>query len=147
MPRRGKAILVAEPATLGAILSDTTTRGIRIQARSEYEPERSSPAERYYFFSYRIRIENVGDQTAQLLSRLWVITDDRGEVTHVEGPGVVGETPVLAPGDAFEYTSFCPLPTPVGTMEGHYLMQAVPSGERFEARIEPFTLALPGAVN
>lgn len=128
-------------------MSDTTTRGIRIVALGHFEPERSSPADSYYFFSYRIRIENRGDATAQLLSRLWIITDDRGEVTRVEGPGVVGETPVLAPGDAFEYTSFCPLPTPVGTMEGHYVMHFVESGERFEARIDPFTLALPGAVN
>jgi ApaG protein len=128
-------------------LSDTTTRGIRIVARSRYEEERSEPAQGYYFFSYRIRIENLGETTAQLLSRLWVITDDRGEVTRVEGPGVVGETPVLAPGEAFEYTSFCPLPTPVGTMEGHYVMALLPGGERFEARIDTFTLAVPGAVN
>ena len=128
-------------------MSDTTTRGIRILAKSQYQPERSAPAERYHFFSYQIRIENLGEATAQLLSRLWIITDDRGEVTRVEGPGVVGETPVLEPGDGFEYTSFCPLQTPVGTMEGHYVMQLVATGERFEARIDPFTLAVPGAVN
>jgi ApaG protein len=128
-------------------LSDTTTRGIRIVAVSEYEPERSSPAEGYYFFSYRIRIENHGEAAAQLLSRLWMVTDDRGEVTRIEGPGVVGETPLLQPGERFEYTSFCPLPTQVGTMEGHYVMLLPATGERFEARIAPFTLAVPGAVN
>jgi ApaG protein len=128
-------------------LSDTTTRGIRIVAVSEYEPERSSPAESYYFFSYRIRIENHGEAAAQLLSRLWIVTDDRGEVTRIEGPGVVGETPLLQPGVSFEYTSFCPLPTAVGTMEGHYVMLLSATGERFEARIAPFTLAVPGAVN
>jgi ApaG protein len=130
-----------------ATLSDTTTRGIRIVAVSTYEAERSAPLAQQYFFSYRIRIENVGDETAQLLSRLWIITDERGETTRVEGPGVVGETPVLAPGDAFEYESFCPLPTSMGVMEGHYVMQVVPGGDRFEARIDPFTLAAPGAVN
>jgi len=127
-------------------LSETTTRGIRIVARSTYEAEHSAPAESRWFFSYRIRIENVGRETAQLLSRLWRITDDRGEETRVEGPGVVGETPVLAPGEWFEYTSFCPLPTPMGVMEGHYVMELA-TGERFEARIAPFTLAAPGAVN
>jgi ApaG protein len=112
-------------------LSDTSTRGIRIQVRSRYEEERSSPHERYYFFSYRVRISNEGDETAQL----------------IEGPGVVGETPTLAPGESFEYTSFCPLKTPVGTMEGHYVMEVEGSGERFEARIDPFTLAVPGTIN
>lgn len=128
-------------------MSDTSTRGIRIQVRSRYEEERSSPHERYYFFSYRVRISNEGDESAQLLSRLWVITDADGEVQRVEGPGVVGETPTLAPGESFEYTSFCPLKTPVGTMEGHYVMQLEGSGERFEARIDPFTLAVPGTIN
>jgi ApaG protein len=128
-------------------LNETTTRGIRIAARATYEPLRSAPEHSDYFFSYRVRIENVGSETAQLLSRLWIITDDRGKVTRVEGPGVVGETPVLAPGEAFEYTSFCPLPTPVGVMQGHYVMELVATGARFEAAIAPFTLAVPGAVN
>lgn len=128
-------------------MSDTTTRGIRIVARSEYQPERSAPAEGHYFFSYRIRIENRGRSAAQLLSRLWIITDDCGEETRVEGPGVVGETPLLEPGQSFEYQSFCPLGTAVGTMEGHYGMLLPATGERFEARIAPFTLAVPGAVN
>ena len=128
-------------------MSDTTTRGIRIEVESEYEPDRSSPFESYFFFSYQVRISNLGEETAQLVSRTWIITDSDGEVQTVEGPGVVGETPVLEPGDGFEYTSFCPLQTPVGTMEGHYVMQLVATGERFEARIDPFTLAVPGAVN
>jgi ApaG protein len=131
----------------GRSLSDTTTRGIRIEVESNYEEERSSPAESYYFFSYHVRISNLGDATAQLLSRLWIITDSDGEVQRVEGPGVVGETPLLAPGGAFEYTSFCPLRTSVGTMEGHYVMEIAATGVRFEARISPFTLAVPGVVN
>ncbi len=128
-------------------MSDTVTRGIRVQALGRFEPERSTPGEKQFFFSYRIRIANEGEETAQLLSRLWIITDDTGKVERVEGPGVVGENPLLGPGDYFEYTSFCPLPTPVGTMEGHYVMEVAGTGERFEARIDPFTLAVPHAVN
>lgn len=94
-----------------------------------------------------MRISNVGGETAQLLSRLWLITDADGDVERVEGPGVVGETPILEPGGSFEYTSFCALTTDVGTMEGHYVMALVATGERFQARIDPFTLAVPGAVN
>ena len=128
-------------------MSDTTTRGIRIEVESNYEPERSSPVESYYFFSYHVRITNLGMERIQLLSRLWIITDSDGEVQRVEGPGVVGETPLLEPEQAFEYTSFCPLKTAVGAMEGYYVMEIPASGERFEARIAPFTLAVPGAVN
>lgn len=128
-------------------MSDTTTHGIRIEVESEYEPERSSPFESYYFFSYHVRISNVGEERAQLVSRVWIITDSDGEVQTVEGPGVVGETPELAPGEAFEYTSFCPLKTAVGAMQGHYVMRRTASGETFEAVIAPFTLAVPGAVN
>jgi ApaG protein len=128
-------------------VSDTTTRGIRIEVASGYLPGKSSPAEHQFLFTYRVRISNLGSETAQLLSRLWIITDAEGGVERVEGPGVVGETPVLAPGKSFEYSSFCPLSTEVGTMEGHYVMVVVATGERFEARIDPFTLSVPGAVN
>jgi ApaG protein len=127
-------------------MSDTTTRGIRVQAQSFYDEERSSPQESYYFFAYRVRISNVGGETAQLLSREWIITDGNGDTQRVQGPGVVGEQPVLAPGEEFEYTSFCPLPTPVGAMHGSYLM-TLQNGEQFEAEIAPFSLAVPHAVN
>jgi ApaG protein len=128
-------------------LSDTTTRGIRIEVASSYLPEKSSAAEHQYLFTYRVRISNLGSETTQLLSRLWIITDAEGGVERVEGPGVVGETPVLAPGESFEYSSFCPLTTEVGTMEGYYVMVIAATGERFQARIDPFTLAVPGALN
>lgn len=128
-------------------MSDTTTRGIRVQAQSFYDAERSSPEESYYFFTYQVRISNVGTETTQLLSREWLITDGNGETQRVQGPGVVGEQPVLAPGEEFEYTSFCPLPTPVGAMQGSYLMVLLPEGDRFEAEIAPFSLAVPHAVN
>ena len=127
-------------------MSDTTTRGIRIEVESEYEPDRSSPFESYYFFSYHVRISNIGQETAQLLSRVWIITDSDGEVQTVEGPGVVGEQPVLQPGQSFTYTSGCPLRTPFGVMEGTYQM-LTPTGEQFDAKIAPFTLSEPYTVH
>jgi ApaG protein len=125
-------------------VSDTTTNGIRVQVRSQYIPEKSTPRE--FFFAYHITISNVGERTAKLLSRHWIITNADGEVEEVEGPGVVGKQPVLAPGERFEYTSACPLPTNVGTMHGTYTMVTA-EGDTFEARIAPFTLAAPHALN
>jgi len=127
-------------------MSDTTTRGIRVEIESMYVEERSEPRENYYFFAYRVRISNVGAETAQLVSREWIITDSDGNTERVEGPGVVGEQPLLGPGEAFEYTSFCPLRTSVGSMHGAYFMRT-PEGETFRAEIAPFTLAVPGGVN
>lgn len=127
-------------------MSDTITRGIRIQVEGYYDGERSSPQESYFFFAYQVRISNLGSETAQLLSREWFITDANGETQRVQGPGVVGEQPVLAPGEAFEYTSFCPLSTPVGSMRGSYRM-LLASGESFEAEIAAFPLELPNSVN
>jgi len=127
-------------------MSDTTTRGIRVQVETFYDEERSSPQESYYFFSYHVRISNVGTETAQLVSREWFITDGNGDTQRVQGPGVVGEKPVLAPGEEFEYSSFCPLTTPVGAMQGSYRM-VLQNGESFEAEIDPFSLAVPHAVN
>ena len=127
-------------------MSDTTTQGIRVQVESLYDEDRSAPQENYYFFAYRVRISNVGSETAQLLSREWIITDATGYQQRVQGPGVVGEQPVLAPGEAFEYTSFCPLSTPVGSMHGTYGMVRE-GGEAFDAEIAPFSLAVPHSVN
>jgi ApaG protein len=127
-------------------MSDTITRGIRVQVESFYDEDRSSPQESYYFFAYQVRISNEGAEKAQLISREWIITDANGEAQRVQGPGVVGEQPVLAPGEAFEYTSFCPLSTAVGTMHGSYHMVR-PDGSSFEAEIAPFCLAVPHAVN
>ncbi|HBL25638.1 MAG TPA: Co2+/Mg2+ efflux protein ApaG [Acidobacteria bacterium] len=127
-------------------MSDTTTRGIRVQVESFYDEERSQPAQEHYLFFYQVRISNQGNETAQLVSREWIITDAQGRQQRVQGPGVVGEQPVLGPGEAFEYTSFCPLPTPVGTMHGSYQM-VTRTGDRFDAEIAPFSLAMPHAVN
>ena len=127
-------------------MSVTTTRGIKIQVKSAYLPERSSPRESSYLFMYNVRISNVGSETAQLVSREWIITNAEGEVERVKGPGVVGEQPVLPPGGSFEYTSYCPLKTAVGSMQGSYQMVTA-EGEQFDALISPFTLAVPNALN
>ena len=127
-------------------MSDTTTRGVRVQVKCAYVPERSSPRDSQYFFAYRVRISNVGEETVQLVSRHWMITDGDGNVEQVQGPGVVGEQPVLEPGESFEYTSFCPLRTQIGSMHGTYQMVAA-GGSRFDAEIAPFSLAVPTALN
>ncbi len=127
-------------------MSDTTTRGIRIEVKSVYIEERSAPHQAYYFFAYHVTISNVGDEPAQLVSRTWIITDGNGNVERVEGPGVVGEQPRLEPGKSFEYTSFCPLTTSFGTMEGSYQMKT-DDGETFDAEIAPFSLEVPNVVN
>ncbi len=126
--------------------SQAETRGVTVSVEASHVPERSAPAEGRWFFSYRIRIANGGRETVQLLARHWVITDAEGRVEEVRGPGVVGQQPVLRAGESFEYTSFCPLATPFGTMEGSYEM-ATADGRRFLARIPPFTLSEPLAVN
>ena len=133
-------------ATYNSRVSDTTTNGIRVQVTTKYLPERSSPRDNEYLFAYFIRISNVGSETAQLLSRHWVITNTDGEEEEVRGDGVVGEQPVIPPGEFYIYNSFCNLKTSVGTMHGEYTM-VTPSGATFEARIAPFTLAVPNALN
>ena len=128
-------------------MSDATTHGVRVQVKSLYIRERSEPDEDLYFFAYRVRISNVGEETVQLLSRHWIITDGNGEVEEVKGPGVIGETPVLQPDQSFEYTSFCPLNTPVGSMHGTYQFVDAAGEGGFDAEIAPFTLAVPGMLN
>ena len=114
--------------------------------RTAYVPQRSDPETDRYFFAYRVRITNAGSEPAKLLRRHWIITDGTGHVEEVEGPGVIGETPLLMPGETFEYTSACPLPTPVGTMHGSYQFLAA-SGALFDAPIAPFTLAQPNMIH
>ena len=123
-------------------MSDTTTEGIRVGATAYYLPEESEPDERRWVFGYTIVIVNVGDEPAQLLTRHWVIIDAHGRREEVEGPGVVGETPHLAPGQAFKYQSFCPLRTEWGTMEGTYHFRR-DDGSEFDVVIGRFYLRLP----
>jgi len=135
-----------DTSTCGIRTTDATTRGIRIEVRSEFVPQRSSPRDGSYLFQYHVRISNLGQDVTQLVSREWIITDADGEVSRVKGQGVVGEQPMLPPGGWFEYTSFCPLKTAVGTMQGSYQMITA-GGDRFDAVIAPFTLAVPNALN
>lgn len=123
-------------------MSDTTTEGIRVGATAFYLPEESNPDASQYRFGYRILIVNEGDEPAQLVSRHWIIVDGEGHREDVRGPGVVGQTPLLKPGDGFKYTSYCPLETPWGTMEGTYQMVR-PDGRKFEAKIGRFYLHVP----
>jgi len=122
--------------------SEATTRGIRVRVQSRYLEERSAPDQGQWFFIYTVEISNLGETTAQLVSRHWIITDANGVVQEVRGLGVVGAQPVLKPGESFEYTSGTSIATPVGTMRGAYQMVAE-DGTQFEAPIPEFTLAVP----
>ena len=126
--------------------SEAVTRGIRVRVISSYLPERSEPEHGQWFFVYDVEISNVGTETAQLVSRHWIITDSNGEVQEVKGPGVVGKQPILRPGQCFRYTSGCPLGTSFGTMQGTYQM-VTEGGERFDAEIAAFSLGEPHAIN
>ena len=119
---------------------------VKITVKPNYVPESSNPVRSYYFFSYHITILNRGNKQVQLLSRYWHITDGQGNTEDVHGPGVIGEQPKLLPGENFEYTSFCPLPTPMGFMEGSFRM-IDDTGNEFDAIIKPFRLVAPQVLN
>jgi ApaG protein len=123
-------------------LYERTTNGIRVAVKPSFIDDQSNPDDSRYLWSYTVTIENKGPETVQLISRYWHITDAAGRVKEVRGPGVVGAQPVLAPGQSFEYTSGCPLPTASGYMVGKYLMKAA-SGTDFEAEIPAFLLESP----
>ena len=127
-------------------MSTALTNGIFVKVRSQYIPERSSVSGKQYAFAYTVSITNQGDVTARLESRHWIITDATGHVEEVRGPGVVGVQPRLHAGESFEYTSWCVLATPSGEMRGSYQM-VTDAGERFDADIAPFLLALPHSLN
>ena len=118
------------------------TRQIEVTVEPNFLPERSSAEKRQYFWSYTIVITNSGEETVQLRTRHWIITDASGRKQEVRGEGVVGEQPVLAPGERFEYTSGVPLPTASGFMSGRYQM-VTESGERFEIDVPTFSLDGP----
>jgi ApaG protein len=128
------------------LTSEAVTRGIRVRVESSYVADRSNPALHQWFFLYTITISNESDATVQLMSRHWVITDGDSNVEEVRGPGVVGEQPVIGPGESHTYTSGCPLLTPFGTMEGTYQV-VTGEGERFDVRIAPFALSEPYTVH
>ncbi len=119
---------------------------IRIKVTTNYLKEQSAPDENRYVFSYTINIKNLGNNSAKLISRQWIITDSNGNIQEVNGDGVVGQQPNINPGEEFTYTSGTIIKTPVGTMEGRYFMEDI-NNKRFEALIAPFTLAVPGLIN
>ncbi len=123
---------------------EAQTSGVVVRVRPQYLPEQSEPDERRWVWAYHIEVENRGEVTVQLLARHWRITDATGHLEQVKGLGVVGEQPVLPPGETFRYTSGCPLPTPSGLMAGSYRMASA-AGHQFDVEIPAFSLDLPGA--
>jgi ApaG protein len=148
--RRGAPILLGISATIISMRQTTTTNSmpdakkysVAVTAHSTYLPDQSDEEEDRFVFAYTIRITNTGNVSAQLVSRHWIITDADSQVQEVRGMGVVGEQPVLKPGDTFEYSSGSSIPTAVGTMRGSYQLVAE-DGTRFEASIPEFTLSVP----
>jgi ApaG protein len=124
---------------------EARTRDIRVCVRPHYLARESVPEEMRFFWAYTVEISNEARHTVQLRERYWHITDERGVVTEVRGPGVVGETPTLRPGDSYSYTSGCPLATPSGVMHGHYIM-VTDAGEEWQIAIPAFSLDSPHAV-
>lgn len=122
---------------------EETTRDIRVTVRAFYLADQSDPEQSHFVWAYRVRIENLGRHRVRLLKRTWLITDGMGRTQRVHGEGVVGETPILPPGGAFEYTSGTPLPTPSGFMRGLYHMVDLDTGEAFDIAIPAFSLDSP----
>ena len=115
---------------------------IEVTVTPQYLPEQSEPNDQQFVFAYTVRITNKGQRAAQVISRHWVITDGHQHVQEVRGLGVVGQQPLLNPGETFEYTSGCPLPTPVGSMRGAYHCVGE-DGVPFDVPIQEFVLAMP----
>ncbi|MBW2190871.1 MAG: Co2+/Mg2+ efflux protein ApaG [Deltaproteobacteria bacterium] len=129
-----------------ATTSRAETNGLLIEVQSRYVEEQSLPMAQRFVFAYTITITNHGSESVQLRSRHWIITDGLGEAEEVQGPGVVGEQPVLSPGEGFRYTSGAVLPTERGTMRGTYQMHRA-DGAQFDATIAPFLLERPHSLN
>ncbi len=128
-------------------MATQVTHDIRVSVRARYEPAQSDPKIGRFLFSYRITIANRGQRAVQLMRRHWHITDSMAEPSEVEGPGVVGETPVIAPGDQHTYSSFCDLRSGFGRMQGTYLMRHTDDDSTFEATIPAFDLIYPLVAN
>ncbi|MBX9852623.1 MAG: Co2+/Mg2+ efflux protein ApaG [Cytophagaceae bacterium] len=119
------------------------TDGVKVSVSTSYQPEYSSPVQSHYVFTYKILIENNSDYTVQLLRRHWYIYDANGVVREVEGDGVVGQQPVLEPGESHEYISGCNLKTEIGKMKGAYLMERIVDGKNFKVNIPQFVMVVP----
>lgn len=123
------------------------TQGVKVSVSTAYQQDYSSPAQYHYVFTYEINIENCGENTVQLLKRHWFIYDSNGVIKEVEGDGVVGQQPVLEPGETHKYISGCNLKTGIGKMAGTYLFERVVDGEQFEVKIPEFSLVVPFKLN
>jgi len=123
-------------------MNDPRKYDVSVAAKASYVADQSDPSRNQYMFAYTITVTNTGTVAAQLVSRHWIITDGEHHVQEVKGQGVVGQQPLLRPGESFEYTSGASLPTPVGTMRGTYQMVAE-DGQSFDAAIPSFTLSVP----
>jgi ApaG protein len=131
---------------MDALFTDAASTGpVTVRVAVSYLPEQSEPQRGRWFWAYHIRIENHGAEAVQLLTRHWVITDGRGARHRVEGEGVVGEQPTIAPGGSFDYVSGCPLSTPSGAMQGSYRMIDA-AGDPFDATIPRFALLAPAVI-
>ncbi|MDZ4803186.1 MAG: Co2+/Mg2+ efflux protein ApaG [Bryobacteraceae bacterium] len=128
-----------ELRTNPAPLSDAVTEGVRVEVLARHSPEGSKQLQSEWLFEYTVRITNLGSEPVQLLSRHWIITDALDHSREVKGPGVVGKQPLLAPGESFKYSSWCPLQTPTGVMRGTYQMVR-DTGQLFDVEIAPFAL-------
>jgi ApaG protein len=135
-------IMPNDPSTVAISTYSQTTKDIKVSVRPIYLDAQSDPDDHHFVWAYHVRIENQSRQTVQLMERYWHITDALGRVQEVRGPGVVGEQPVLRPGQVFEYTSGTPLPTPSGIMSGHYGMKDE-GGGAFDIGIPAFSLDMP----
>jgi ApaG protein len=131
---------------LHAPTSEAVTNDVRVEVESNYVAEHSQPFHDKWVFAYTIRITNLGDETVQLVSRHWIITDATGHIEEVRGLGVVGEQPTLAPGESFQYSSWCNLKTATGVMHGTYQMTSE-HGPQFDVEIAPFALKAPYTVH
>ena len=136
----------ARPRPRPRTVSDMVTRGVRVRVKSAYVPERSSPPQGHYFFAYHVRIANEGDETVQLVSRHWIITDGDGREEQVQGSGGRGRAARAGPRRGLRVHELLPAATPIGSMHGTYQM-VTPGGDQFDATIAPFSLAVPTALN
>jgi ApaG protein len=143
---RGNEMAQSRHQSMHASSSEAVTNSVRVEVESQYAPDHSQPFQSHWFFHYTVKITNEGDDTVQLLSRHWIITDGTGHAEEVHGDGVVGEQPTLAPGESFQYTSGCPLRTSTGVMRGTYSM-VTEDGEHFDVEIAPFALHEPYTVH
>lgn len=116
------------------------TEGVKVTVETIYQPEYSNPVNEHFMFAYRVKIENMGEYTVQLMSRKWSIFDSNGTKRQVEGEGVVGQQPIIEPGENHEYVSGCNLKTDIGTMKGSYEMIRVVDGQKFQVKIPEFQL-------